>query len=176
VSLRNASHSNFNIIPSNGEPGSFWENRGDRFHCGVDMYAPLGFKVVAIEDGEVISVGKFTATGLITYWNNTNYILVKNSNGLYYKYAEIHKVQVSENQLIKAGDVIAEVAQVLNADNINSSSPEYIQKLKNKNTSMLHFEVYSKDPIITHKNYLAGNWFGKEKPENLLDPKLFINA
>ncbi len=27
-------------VPQIGEAGSFWENRGDRYHCGVDLYAP----------------------------------------------------------------------------------------------------------------------------------------
>lgn len=44
-------------IPLHGSSGSFWENRGDRYHCGVDIYAPPGSKVIAIECGEVIDLG-----------------------------------------------------------------------------------------------------------------------
>jgi hypothetical protein len=35
---------------------------------------------------------------------------------------------------------------------------------------MLHFELWKNEPITTHKNYLGGNWFAEEKPENLIDP------
>jgi hypothetical protein len=40
-------------IPFPPSPGSFWENRDDRHHCGVDIYAPCGSVVVAVESGEV---------------------------------------------------------------------------------------------------------------------------
>ena len=44
-------------IPVNGNPGSFWEDRNDRHHCGIDIYAPIGSDVVSIEDGQVIETG-----------------------------------------------------------------------------------------------------------------------
>ena len=41
-------------LPSDGDPGSFWEDRGDRHHAGLDLYAPAGSAVVSIEDGIVV--------------------------------------------------------------------------------------------------------------------------
>ena len=49
-------------IPNNNSPGSFWENRGDRHHCGVDIYPPPGSGIIAVENGEVIDVGLFTSS------------------------------------------------------------------------------------------------------------------
>ena len=36
-------------IPNKNSPGSFWENRKDRFHCGIDIYASAGSEVVSID-------------------------------------------------------------------------------------------------------------------------------
>lgn len=64
-------------ISADGSPGSFWENRQDRFHCGIDIYAPAGSDVLSIEDGEVIDIGIFTAPAKVPYWNITKYITIK---------------------------------------------------------------------------------------------------
>jgi hypothetical protein len=34
---------------------------------------------------------------------------------------------------------------------------------------MLHFEIYKQYPTKS-KKYFGGNWFGKNKPKELLDP------
>lgn len=39
---------------------------------------------------------------------------------------------------------------------------------------MLHFELWKNQPITTHRNYLGGNWFGEEKPGNLMDPTGYL--
>jgi murein DD-endopeptidase MepM/ murein hydrolase activator NlpD len=44
-------------IPKQGSAGSFWEDRKDRHHCGIDIYAPKGSEVVSIEEGVVIGTG-----------------------------------------------------------------------------------------------------------------------
>ena len=36
-------------IPPKGEAGSFWEDWGDRYHCGVDLYAPENTEVLSVE-------------------------------------------------------------------------------------------------------------------------------
>ena len=163
-------------IPEQGSAGSFWEDRRDRHHCGVDIYAKKGSEVVSIEDGIVVAVGISTSDEILPYWNKTFYIVIKNNSGFYCKYAELDDVIVKKGSLIKSGQLIGHVGLVLNSDKINEKSPEYIQKLKNKNPSMLHFELYSEKPIITHKNYLGGNWFNFNKPDNLLDPTAYLQS
>jgi len=40
-------------IPQKGESGAFWEERGDRYHCGVDLYTPENTEVLSTEEGIV---------------------------------------------------------------------------------------------------------------------------
>ena len=160
--------------PTKGKPGSFWENRGDRRHCGIDIYAPARSKVISIDDGFVIGEGSFTSTKIIPYWNETKFILVKNRDGFVYKYAELDEIIVKLNEFVKGGKIIGFVGTVLNLEKITRKSPRYIQEIKkNSNSSMLHLEVYSSKPRI-RKEYLGGNWFGNKKPDNLLDPNFHL--
>ena len=161
-------------IPKNGEPGSFWENRQDRFHCGIDIYAPKYSKVLSIKDGEVIDIGIFTSPVNLHYWNTTLYVIIKLKEGVYCLYAEQEDVEVNKGDLVKAGKIIGRVGQVLNKNKIGEDCPVYIQKLAEKeHSSMLHFELYKTLPVDSEK-YLGGNWFEKDKPKWLLDPTEFL--
>lgn len=161
-------------VPQKGEPGSFWENRGDRYHCGVDLYAPENTEVVSIEGGIVADTGLMTSPEILPYWNPTYYVIIKQSSGLFCKYGELADFTVRKGDKIEAGNLIGHVGMVLNSKKINGSCPLYIQNLKNKNPSMLHFEVWRSEPITVHKNYLGGNWFAEEMPENLIDPTGYL--
>ena len=163
-------------IPEKPSPGSFWEDRGDRYHCGIDLYAPEGSDVVAIEEGIVVDIGIATTPKKISYWNKTYYIIVKNISETFCKYAELSVITPKKGDNIKAGQLIGKIGLVLNFQKINKASPKYIQKLKNKNPSMLHLELYLNDPITSHENYLGGNWFGHKKPNNLVDPTTYMKS
>jgi murein DD-endopeptidase MepM/ murein hydrolase activator NlpD len=161
-------------LPQGGEPGSFWENRDDRYHCGVDIYAPKGSAVRAIEEGEVIDVGEFTSPEVLPYWNRTYYILVRHHDGVVSKYAELEKVNIRVGDFVRGGQVIGLVGSVLNPEKITETSPSYIRRLKeNGNQSMLHFELYEGTPARP-ANYLGGNSFGGKKPKNLLDATSYL--
>ncbi len=41
-------------LPRSGSAGSFWENRKDRHHCGIDIYAPMHCEVLTIENARVV--------------------------------------------------------------------------------------------------------------------------
>lgn len=161
-------------VPQKGETGSFWENRGDRYHCGVDLYAPENTEVVSIEGGIVADIGLMTSPEILPYWNPTYYVIIKQSSRLFCKYGELTDFTVRKGDKIEAGNLIGHVGMVLNSEKINGSCPLYIQNLKNKNPSMLHFEVWRSEPITAHKNYLGGNWFAEEMPENLIDPTGYL--
>lgn len=163
-------------LPQKGQPGSFWEDRGDRFHCGIDIYAPIGSDVISIEDGNVVSVGTATSPQQISYWNKTHYVVIRNDSGLFCKYAELDDLMVKDGESVEPGQLIGHVGLVLNSSRIDKFSPVYIQKLRDKNPSMLHFELYSREPIQSHKNYCGGNWFGPSKPSNLLDPTDYLET
>jgi len=163
-----------NNIPFKGSHGSFWENREDRFHCGIDIYAPVGSNVISVDDGIVLETGIFTTPKVVKYWNETKFILIKNQDGLICKYAELEDVLLKTKDIVKAGQLIGHLGTVLNVEKINFNSPKYIQKIKEKNTlSMLHFELYISKPDKSNK-YLGGNWFGTNKPKNLLNPDNYL--
>ncbi|MEA3457926.1 MAG: M23 family metallopeptidase [Candidatus Thermoplasmatota archaeon] len=157
-------------LPKSGEAGSFWEDRKDRFHCGIDIYAPRYSKVLSIEDGEVIDTGIFTSPDSLHYWNTTQHIVIGLKDGGYCLYAELEDVQVSKGDFVNSGKIIGHVGQVLNKNKIGKDCPAYIQELVGKkHSSMLHFELYKTLPADSEK-YLGGNWFEKDKPEWLSDP------
>ncbi|HWQ47815.1 MAG TPA: M23 family metallopeptidase [Methanosarcina sp.] len=161
-------------VPQKGEAGSFWENRGDRYHCGVDLYASENTKVVSIEGGIVAETDLMASPEILPYWNPTYYVIIKQNNGLFCKYGELAGFTVRKGGEIEPGSLIGHVGTVLNSEKIDDSCPLYIQKLKNKNPSMLHFEVWKNEPIFAHGNYLGGNWFAGEMPENLIDPTGYL--
>jgi murein DD-endopeptidase MepM/ murein hydrolase activator NlpD len=161
-------------IPKDKCQGSFWEDRGDRYHCGIDIYAPVGNEVVSVYDGSVIEIGTFTNKDIIPYWNKTKYVLLENNDGFFCLYAELEDVIVKKKDFVKSGQVIGHVGLVLNRNEISDTSPIYIQKIKRrKNLSMLHFEVYNSKPIKNEK-YLGGNWLGENKPKDLIDPNKYL--
>jgi murein DD-endopeptidase MepM/ murein hydrolase activator NlpD len=163
------------ILPRAGEPGSFWEDRGDRRHCGVDIYAPLGSIVQALEDGKVLETGVFTTARQCAYWSDTFYVLIQHVSGVMVRYAELAEMRVIKAEIIKAGSVIGAVGRVLDVAKIDDSSPAYIQRLKKANMpSMLHFEFYAAMPNKL-PDYLGGNWFAEARPDFLLDPCRFLN-
>jgi murein DD-endopeptidase MepM/ murein hydrolase activator NlpD len=166
----------FRRIPQNGEPGSFWEDRGDRYHCGVDLYASENTGVVSVEGGIVAETGLMTSPEILPYWNPTYYVLIEHDEGLFCKYGELAGFTVKKGDEIEPGSQIGRVGMVLNSAKIDNSCPLYIQRLKNKNPSMLHFEVWENEPISAHMNYLGGNWFAEEMPENLRDPARYLRS
>ena len=157
---------------------SFWENRTDRFHCGVDIYAKAGSSVLNIDSGKVIKTGIFTSSSMIPYWNKTFYVDVKMNKEFFCRFAEMKSINVTDRDILKPGDMIGFVGCVLNKDKIDKNSPLYIQKLSESgNVSMLHFELYKNKPIdINDNNYLGGNWFGKNRPDDLIDPTDFLKT
>lgn len=164
------------VLRENRESGSFWEDRKDRHHCGIDLYAPGGEPVLAIEEGEVIDVGIMTSPEMISYWNKTYYIIIRNLSGLFCKYGELGSSNVKTGDTVEAGQVIGNVGTVLNNEKIDGNAPEYIQKLKDNNPSMLHFELWEDEPVVEDENYLGGNWFRDERPKKLLDPTEYLRS
>jgi hypothetical protein len=76
-----------------------------------------------------VETGLMTSHEILPYWNSTYYIIIENSQGLFYK------------------------------------TPHH-----------LHFELWENQPINTHRNYLGGNWFAEEKPENLMNPTRLLKS
>jgi len=167
-------HSFSRTLPAEGDAGCFWQDRGDRRHAGVDIYAPAESDVVAIEAGVVRSVELFTSPELRTYWNNTYAIVVQNSAGQVIRYAEMKSACVQPGDLVQAGQKIGQVGQVLEPDRIDHTAPGYIQALKaNGVASMLHLEVHTGLPL-DDAQYLGGNYFNRPQPQGLINPEVVL--
>lgn len=68
------------------------------FHSGTDISAPAGSKIMAIEDGIIISTGYHVDAG--------NYIKIRHSNGMYSRYLHLSKISVSQGEKVVQGQTI----------------------------------------------------------------------
>lgn len=163
-------------LPRTGEKGSFWEDRGDRRHTGVDIYAPHGSSVVAVEDGIVLQVLEFTSPKLLPYYNQTQAVLIKHFDGAILLYAQLDFVRVSPGEVVSAGEILGGLGEVLNAQCIDRNAPRHIRGLADAElTSILHLEMYDRIPQVS-LNTLGGNAFFKEYPAGLLDPTEYLSS
>lgn len=162
------------ILPGDGAAGCFWEDRGDRHHTGIDLYAPAGSGVAAIEDGKVISAGVFTSPDLVPYWNRTFEVTIAHASGIFCRYAELGDITVGPGDSVRGGELIGHVGKVLNLSLIGPDAPPYIRSLKaHGHASMLHLEAFLTAPGSAPE-YRGGNWFSRERPAYLLNPALIL--
>lgn len=138
-------------------PGSFGVNRHLHVHTGVDLYAPLGSPVFAMEDGEIIKIDWFTGPSIdLPWWNDTRSVYIQGLSGIF-NYGEIQELPTLQTgQYIKRGDLIGYIIPVL-------------KKWKGRPMSMLHVELYD------HGTDTWKEWkINTEKPENLIDPTPYL--
>lgn len=143
-----------------GKRGSFGAVRTYDVHTGVDLYCELGAEVMAVEDGQVISIENFTgpnADDPSPWWNDTKAILVRGPSGVIL-YGEVEP-QVKVGDFVKTGQVIAAVEDSV------------IRKYKGRPMVMLHFELMKPEATISQ-------WWklGDPQPEVLLDPTPHLKA
>lgn len=163
-------------VPERGEPGSFWEDRSDRRHCGVDLYAPAGSQVVCLDDSVVVEAGRFTGPDIVPYWKETFYAILEEEGGLFVKYAELEAVEVRVGERVRSGERLGRVGSVLDPEKIDDLAPAYIRRLQQeRRVSMLHLELYRCRPEPSDL-YRGGNWFGAGEPKGLIDPTRLLAA
>jgi hypothetical protein len=160
-------------IPYSAGQGSFWENRGDRYHCGIDLYAPQGTPVLATEDARVVDVGIATTPAKNAYWQPTRYALVKNVTGLFVRYAELGDLCVEPGDILDKDERLGSIANVLAPERIGLNAPSYIKALADR-SSMLHLELWTGEPQNADALYSGGNWFGIKRPQGLRDPTSYL--
>jgi murein DD-endopeptidase MepM/ murein hydrolase activator NlpD len=144
------------VIPgSMPHPGSFGAIRKYDIHTGIDLYCEPEQEVVAVEDGEIVSIENFTgelANPPSPWWNDTRAVLVEGKSGVVV-YGEIKPLEaITVGQKIQQGQVIGNVIPVLKKD-------------KGTSMTMLHIELYkpgTRETVVWH--------LGEEQPENLLSP------
>lgn len=138
-------------------PGAFGYRRAHHTHEGVDLYAPEGTYVAAVEGGVVVAVLDFTgpsATPPSPWWRDTQAILIEGDTGVIV-YGEVGVgTGIREGTRVSAGEIIGHVRQVLTRD-------------KGRPMSMLHLELHR------HGTRDAFEWVD-ERPETLLDPTPYL--
>ena len=135
-------------------PGSFGYVRRHDVHTGIDLYAPVGSPVFAMEEGKVIEKAWFTGEKIgMSWWENTRAVYIEGESGVF-NYGEIvehHTLKVGDT--VSRGEFIGHVVQVL-------------KNYKGRPMSMLHLELYDHGYIDDW-----GPWeVGQPKPEHLKNP------
>jgi murein DD-endopeptidase MepM/ murein hydrolase activator NlpD len=145
-------------IPVDKHPGAFGVERHKHIHTGVDLYAPYGSPVKAMETGKIIAIEWFTGPSInMPWWNDTRAIYVEGTTGVI-NYGEIQEYpDLKIGDIVKEGQYIGYVVTVL-------------KKYKGRPMSMLHIELYDHGYTDTW-----GEWkIGEPKPEHLKDPTFFL--
>jgi murein DD-endopeptidase MepM/ murein hydrolase activator NlpD len=89
------------VWPVNGTINSSFGRRGASFHDGVDIAAPEGTAIRAVERGEVIYSDKLRGYG--------NIVIIRHPQGIASVYAHNESNLVREGQTVARGDVIGRV-------------------------------------------------------------------
>ena len=100
-----------------------------RYHSGIDIGAAYGAKIVAAENGTVMTAARSSSYG--------NMIVVQHDNGLTTLYAHLSQINVSVNQRVTRGQTIGLVGSTG-----NSTGPH------------LHFEVSNGSSRLNPLDYL----------------------
>ena len=141
-------------IPLGRHPGAFGVVRRHHVHEGVDLYACAGDEVLAMEAGEVVSLGPFTGPAAASpWWLPTEFVMVQGAEHAlcYGEIALASALQVGHR--VEEGQVLGTVATVLRHD-------------KGRPRDMLHLERY-----VSGIRASCGLWpLDKPCPAGLLDP------
>lgn len=137
-----------------GAPRKYKERWGR--HTGIDIYAPVGSLVFAIESGTVVHVSDFTGPPTSPQWRKTWYVMVEHADGRVAVYGELRKPKFRKGQRIKSGQTVGCIAKVLYGKTTRHSS-------------MLHFELHKKNSRI------ATDWYGR-RPNHILNPTSYLRS
>lgn len=143
-------------LPTDQHPGSFGYVRTHHQHEGVDLYAPEGTPVFAVEAGKIVSILDFTGEKVGSpWWNDTQSVMIEGASGVVNLGELIALSSLKVGQYVQAGDLIGYLTPVL-------------KKFKGRPQTMLHLELYQ------HGQREAMEWTQKEKPKTLLNPTSFL--
>ncbi len=119
-------------VPKSKKITSYYGMRRGRHHDGLDIYAPFGTKIIAVNSGKVIYSGR----KISGYGNMT---IISHRNGLHTVYAHAAKNYTRKGDWVKRGEVIALIGSTG-----RSSGPH------------LHFEVRWRGKAKNPMAYLRG--------------------
>lgn len=141
-------------IPYGNHCGAFGTQRLYDIHSGIDLYAPDGEDVFAMQDGIVVAVYPFTGPAAnLPWWHDTMAICIEDSEGVWL-YGEVEPSPlIKPGVAVLEGERIGAVKQVLRID-------------KGRPMSMLHMERY----LPGTREFVEQWLIGEPQPQNLVDP------
>lgn len=141
-------------IPYGNHCGAFGTRRLHDIHSGIDLYAPDGEDVFAIQDGIVVAVYPFTGPAAnLHWWHDTMAICIEDETGVWL-YGE-----VEPSPLIKPGIAVLEGERI-------GSVKQVLRHDKGRPMSMLHMERY-----LPGTREFVERWaIGEPQPTSILDP------
>ncbi|NVN94963.1 MAG: peptidoglycan DD-metalloendopeptidase family protein [Bacteroidetes bacterium] len=143
--LTDASKKSFYVNPHNGEVTSRFGLRHRRYHYGTDINLETGDSVLSAFDGRVRITKLSSSYGYV--------IVIRHLNGVETLYAHLSQINVTNDQLVKAGELIG-----LGGNTGHSHG------------SHLHFEIRYLGAPINPEDIID---FGKGQ---LISDKLFLTA
>lgn len=146
-------------LPLDPHPGAFGVVRKHHTHEGVDLYAPEGTLVSAVEAGQVVRIEPFTGSHAgSSWWHDTWAVFVEGASGVVV-YGEIQpKAGLVEGARVEPGQVLGRILQVLKTP-------------KGRPATMLHLELHAPGTRS------APGWdHGQPRPATLLDPTPWLLA
>lgn len=139
-------------LPVLQHPGAFGIQRKHHIHEGVDLYAPEGTTVRAVETGMVVAIERFTGAHCDVpspWWENTWAVLVEGASGVVV-YGEVSPELLRVGDRVVASERVGYVKRVLKKD-------------KGYPMSMLHIELHDAGTRQTYE------WVD-ERPYSLGNP------
>ena len=81
-------------LPTEGDRGSYWEDRHIGFNCGVDIFCPQDSNVFVIESGTVLNISQCTERSEFSCFESTMQCVIK-CNSVMYKYSFLEEILIS---------------------------------------------------------------------------------
>ena len=115
----------------NGARFGMTRNGGKRAHQGIDLASDEGYRVYAVEDGEIVGINKgFDNYGFVISLR-MNVPTKPELNGKFAFYAHLDRIDVKIGQLVKAGTQLGLTGDTGNANGMTTE----------KKGGHLHFEI-----------------------------------
>lgn len=162
-------------LPTEGDRGSYWEDRHIGFNCGVDIFCPPDSDVLVIESGIVLNISQYTERNDSSCFESTLQCVIK-CNTVMYKYSFLNEISVKLGQKVEKGDILGKCKLTVIKERIKPTDPFYLRDIAHSGqTTYIHLEIF-KSPIMEIRPYEYGNFLGEQKPLSLINPNLYLSG
>lgn len=129
--LKNCKLRTAGLSSVNGARFGMTRNGGKRAHQGIDLASDEGYRVYAVEDGEIVGINKGADNYGFVVSLRINNLSKPELNGKFAFYAHLDRIDVKIGQLVKAGTPLGLTGDTGNANGMT----------KETNGGHLHFEL-----------------------------------